>query len=109
MLQHGEMAKVPCHRSSLILDGPSIRVERQFLNARQIALLAKILKFTLIYPHLWEVSKKRPLQYYMLAFVPSRALNFVQAVCTSRLVHVVQATRCLCEAVSTWSTLLLCA
>ena len=76
LLQHGEMAKVPCHRSSLILDGPSILAERQFLNARQIALLAKILKFTLIYPHLWEVSKKRLLLYHMLALVPSRALNF---------------------------------
>ena len=76
VLQHGEMAKVPCHRSSLILDGPSILAERQFLNARQIALLAKILKFTFIYPHLWEVSKKRLLLYHMLALVPSRALNF---------------------------------
>ena len=31
VLQHGDMAKVPCHRSSLILDGPSILAERQFL------------------------------------------------------------------------------
>ena len=77
MLQHGEMAKVPCHRSSLILDGSSILAERQFLNARQIALLANILKFTLIYPrHLWEVSKKRILLQHMLALAPSRALNF---------------------------------
>ena len=88
VLQHGEMAKVPCHRSSLILDGLSILAERQFLNARQIALLAKILKFTLIYPHLWEVSEKRLLQYHMLALVPSRALNFRASRMHLSLIHI---------------------
>ena len=76
MLQHGEISNVPCHCSSLILDEPSILAERQFLNARQDHASRKILKFILIYPHLWEVSKKRLLLHHMLALVPSRALNF---------------------------------
>ena len=78
LLQHSEIANVPCHRSSLILDGPSILAERQFLNAGQIALLAKNLEIHLDLPSSvgGYCSKKRLLLYHMLALVPSRALTF---------------------------------